>query len=247
MAVIARQTEAEVEHRWNEMAIMPFNSPIIEILPMCQRLEIRDEEEDWTGKSSTSERRKLRNRLNQRAYRRRKLGEKFQKEIPPIDCVAIIQRATELQHERYLGISLQRPSSSGSLHMCMNPFNRRHVVSAPNFESFIKMPLPSDQKLLTLLYFNLVRALTQNVFTLSLNPDDMNSELESPFAFTESRLAFEALPETLRPTELQKTIPHHAELDVFPFPKWRDNMLRRGWTHPKDYYCMAVWRRIGCD
>ena len=69
MAVIARQTEAEVEHRWNEMAIMPFNSPIIEILPMCQRLEIRDEEEDWTGKSSTSERRKLRNRLNQRAYR----------------------------------------------------------------------------------------------------------------------------------------------------------------------------------
>jgi hypothetical protein len=124
--------------------------------------------------------------------------------------------------------------------MCMNPFKRRHVVSAPNFESFIKMPLPLDQKLLTLLHFNLVRALTQNVFILSLNPDDMNSDLESPFTFTESRLGFEALPETLRPTELQKTIPHHAELDVFPFPKWRDNMLRQGWTHPKYDYCMDM-------
>jgi hypothetical protein len=69
VAVIARQTEAEVEHKWNEMAIMPFNLPIIEILPMCQRLEIKDGKEDWTGKSSTSERRKLQNRLNQRAYR----------------------------------------------------------------------------------------------------------------------------------------------------------------------------------
>lgn len=131
--------------------------------------------------------------------------------------------------------------------MCMNPFKRRHVVSAPNFESFIKMPLPSDQKLLTLLYFNLVRALTQNVFTLSLNPDDMNSDLESPFTFTESRLAFEALPETLRLTELQKTIPHHAELDVFRFPKWRDNMLRRGWTRPKDYYCTGVLYGVESD
>jgi hypothetical protein len=69
-AVIARQTEPETQLGWDGMATVPFNAPGIEILPMCQRSEIKDGKEDWTGKSSTSERRKLQNRLNQRAYRR---------------------------------------------------------------------------------------------------------------------------------------------------------------------------------
>ena len=55
-------------------------------------------------------------------------------------------------------------------------------MSAPNFESFLQTPLPSDQKLLTLLHFNLVRALMQNVFILNLDPDDMSLDQESPFA-----------------------------------------------------------------
>ena len=152
----------------------------------------------------------------------------------------MIQRAAELQSQRNLGGPLERPSSSESLHMCMNPFRRRHVVSAVNFESFLKTPLPSDQKLLTLMHFNLVRALTQNVFILSLNPDRMNSDLESPFTSADSEIWKHSLPETLRPTDLQKIVPHHPELDVFPFPMWRDNMLRKGWTHPKNDYCMDL-------
>lgn len=95
----------------------------------------------------------------------------------------------------------------------MNPFKRRHVVSALNFESFLKTPLPSDQKLLTLLHFNLVRALTQNVFILNLNPDDMNSDLESPFTSSQSGIKLEALPEMLRPTALQRTVSHHPEVE----------------------------------
>ena len=160
--------------------------------------------------------------------------------MPPFEYVSMIRRAVELRYQRDLGGPLERPPSSDSLHMCMNPFKRRHVVSAANFESFLKMPLPSDQKLLTLMHFNLVRALTQNVFILSLNPDKMNSELESPFTSAVSKPWMNALPETLRPTDLQKNVPHHPELDVFPFPRWRDNMLRRGWTQPKNDYCMDL-------
>lgn len=37
------------------------------VVPMAQRSEIRQANEDWTGKSSTVERRKLQNRLNKRA------------------------------------------------------------------------------------------------------------------------------------------------------------------------------------
>jgi len=42
----------------------------IDLLPMAQRLEMKDKTEDWTGKSNTAERRKLQNRLNQRAARK---------------------------------------------------------------------------------------------------------------------------------------------------------------------------------
>lgn len=41
----------------------------IELVPMRQRLNIKSETEDWTGKSDTTTRRKLQNRLNQRASR----------------------------------------------------------------------------------------------------------------------------------------------------------------------------------
>jgi hypothetical protein len=42
----------------------------IEVVPMPQRIEVKDIKEDWTGKSSTALRRKLQNRLNKRASRK---------------------------------------------------------------------------------------------------------------------------------------------------------------------------------
>lgn len=43
-------------------------APLIELSDMVQRREIRTASEDWTGKTSSAERRRLQNRLNQRAY-----------------------------------------------------------------------------------------------------------------------------------------------------------------------------------
>lgn len=129
--------------------------------------------------------------------------------------------------------------------MCVSPQKRRSVTSAPDFTSFIcareqnrgwTTPLPCDQKLLTLMHFNLVRALTQNVYLLGINPDDMNLDLQSPF-FETSGPGKEwngvdfwetALPETLRPTRLQRAVSHHPEIDVFPFPRYRDNLILAG-------------------
>jgi hypothetical protein len=42
--------------------------PLIKLSDMAQRREIRTASEDWTGITSSAERRKLQNRLNQRAY-----------------------------------------------------------------------------------------------------------------------------------------------------------------------------------
>ena len=46
-----------------------FQPSNIELVPMTQRLNIKNRKEDWTGKSDTALRRKLQNRLNQRASR----------------------------------------------------------------------------------------------------------------------------------------------------------------------------------
>ncbi len=72
-----------------------------------------------------------------------------------------------------------------------------------------------------------------------MNPDDMNLDLMSPFISFhddtgivrgESEMDFwdTTLPETLRPTRLQRTVPHHPEIDVFPFPRYRDNLILAG-------------------
>jgi hypothetical protein len=37
---------------------------------------------------------------------------------------------------------------------------------------------------------------------------------------------WDALPESLRPTALQKSVIHHPWIDLFPFPRMRDNALR---------------------
>ena len=115
-------------------------------------------------------------------------------------------------------------------------------MSAPNFESFLQTPLPSDQKLLTLLHFNLVRALMQNVFILNLDPDNMSLDQESPFADPQKRaeIKIDALPPMLQPTELQMTTPHHPEVDCFPFPEFRDNRIRYGATYPIEQYCLDL-------
>ncbi|KUJ16704.1 uncharacterized protein LY89DRAFT_561096, partial [Mollisia scopiformis] len=96
-----------------------------------------------------------------------------------------------------------------------------------------------DQKLLTLLHFNLVRALTELVLILRLDPDKMNDDIESPW-IEGSDLAVENLPETMRPTRLQREIPHHPEADMFPFPEYRDNLILAGKEVDDVELCMDI-------
>jgi Domain of unknown function (DUF3425) len=122
----------------------------------------------------------------------------------------------------------------------MKPYKRRQLLNSPHFSAFLHgTPLPSDQKLLTLLHFNLVRALMQNVFILNMDPDNMSLEQVSPFTDPEAGIKIEALPEMLRPTELQRTVKHHPELDLFPFPEFRDNRIRHGVGHV-EVYCLDL-------
>jgi len=128
------------------------------------------------------------------------------------------------------GFPLQKTKRpvNGSPILCMSLEARRSVTAAPSFESFVRIPLPVDQKLLTLLHFNLVRAFACNVALLGLAEEDLEGDVPSPFLCRERKIYLGLLPPSLRPTQIQMTMPHHAEVDAFPYPEYRDNVILAG-------------------
>ncbi|CZR66670.1 uncharacterized protein PAC_16571 [Phialocephala subalpina] len=204
----------------------------IVVEPMTQRSEVRDKEEDWTGKNSTALRRKLQNRLNKRASRRRK-NEALAAAVRREEYEDPIQKPAEQEFQRVSCLPLpttvhfdiaRRPYGHLPT-ICLQTNLRKRLTAAPSFADFLRFPLPVDQKLLTLLHFNLVRALTQNVHMLGLDPDRMNDDIESPWVDEKSGLKSELLPETMRPTRLQREVSHHPECDMLPFREYRDNLV----------------------
>ncbi|KAH8804675.1 hypothetical protein F5884DRAFT_421496 [Xylogone sp. PMI_703] len=203
-------------------------------LPVPQQYEIRDAGEDWTGKSNWVLRRKLQNRLNQRARRRRK-----QDKLNPYPSVANV---------------IQPPG------FCMHPISRLNVIRAASFSSFASSnmtPLSSDHYLLTLLHFNLVRAMTENILRLGINPDRMADDIPSPFvdgcgnltshSDSVSNKHISSFPPLLRPTQVQRTIPHHPEYDILPSARLRDNIILQQDTFDDVELCLDMIYGVDFD
>ena len=87
---------------------------------------------------------------------------------------------------------------------------------------------PRTDSLLSLVQFNMTRALVANAKTLGLTTRLMSRQARSHFASTGVESSFiDSLPPTLQPTIFQLTIPHHPWIDLLPVPQLRDNLLHR--------------------
>ena len=106
--------------------------------------------------------------------------------------------------------------------------NFGHVVSE-YVERNMAYRLPADH-LLSLIYYNVFRAFVLNIQCLGLSFDGMClDEYQSKFpTMSPDDPSLALLPPGLRPTELQRKIPHHPMWDIFPDPVLRDNALRYG-------------------
>jgi hypothetical protein len=104
-----------------------------------------------------------------------------------------------------------------------NFLSQQGIVSSPRLDP-----------LLTLIQFNVFRALVSNTFTLGFPVFWLSAEADSPFSFGESRCCS---PACLQPTVLQREMPHHPWIDLFPFPALRDNMLSQGEDLDDDDLC----------
>lgn len=102
------------------------------------------------------------------------------------------------------------------------------------------LPCPSSDLLLSLVQYNVFRALLLNVFTLGLTMEWLEDEAISPFCGSYATRPDDLYPESLRPTALQKKIEHHPWLDLFPDPQMRNNMISRLDTYDEDELCQSL-------
>ena len=200
---------------------------------MSQLAEAVDHQDDWTGVTSATERRRRQNRLNSRAFRRRKAQEQgiSQSRLSTAAAPSSIScRAEGLvscwSEDQQCIVSL--PVSNTTSHL---KNTRRPIVpytTSPTTLHKVLFPLSSDH-LITLLQYNVLRACLVNqdfISRLQLQDEERSSTALTVLPKYEASIVAELLPQSLRPTELQTTIPHAAWIDILPHPVVRDNLIR---------------------
>ncbi|KAF2008392.1 hypothetical protein BU24DRAFT_437934 [Aaosphaeria arxii CBS 175.79] len=186
-------------------------------------------EDDWTGKSSAKERRKLQNRLHQRAWR------------TPIflhnACTQLISPPPG-----YVGIGSATPETNShqlTLNNSVSPGKNAHqdlihfdgdtrtlgaissVTPICYANDIMNAPLSADHRLITLIQFNALRAFITNMsLTSSLNAIPTECHIQLSIVLPTPPQP----PPTFTPTKLQRLHPHPYWVDSVPSPTLRDNL-----------------------
>ncbi|PYH97499.1 hypothetical protein BO71DRAFT_318323 [Aspergillus ellipticus CBS 707.79] len=227
-----------------------------------------DEPDDvWAGLVDRKERRRRQNRLNQRAYRKRKQAEQRGDGavVRPKAGSRIAQSSSSSRSSSDADATEHRALSirSGS---SVDPVRQPQTVkmllenfSRVAYESYLQ-GCPAADHLLTLTRLNVFRAFVTNMTALGMRMDEQwchDDDALSLFNTTpQGSIDESTLPIALRPTKMQLRVPHHPWLDFFPLPRIRDNLvavcdrfddeelcmdIMGFWEHGSDSCSMLVW------
>ncbi|RAH58400.1 hypothetical protein BO85DRAFT_468117 [Aspergillus piperis CBS 112811] len=233
-------------------------SNTVTLRPMPQLEHLWTPEDDWTGVSDRIHRRRLQNRLNQRAYRKKHkatMGGSSSSTSTTQTQTLISHPSTTIHHHHHPTSSHSTPEEEeeDNHHCPLAPSNINipHIhktLTTLAIQSYLTNR-PRLEHLLSLSRLNVHRAINDNIRLLGmapahLRPDDALSIFNIPSPFPNIDLS--TLPESLRPTPLQRLIPHHPWLDFFPFPEMRDRLIVAAATGSldEDELCrdlMAFW------
>ncbi|KAJ5631596.1 uncharacterized protein N7484_011696 [Penicillium longicatenatum] len=154
----------------------------------------------WKTNTDPTERRRIQNRLNQRAYKLRKRQIRQRELIESSPRVQLCDT----------GFGMLVPSSAADARPVQHSFD---------------LPLTVDH-LLSLIHFNVWRALLTNSGSMRLS--HVFSTCPSAKGYFTPSLFPSEIPPSLRPTSLQLSVPHEPSIDFFPLPRLRDNLILMG-------------------
>ncbi|KAL2836872.1 hypothetical protein BJY01DRAFT_238087 [Aspergillus pseudoustus] len=149
------------------------------------------------GFTHPAARRRVQNRLNQRAYREYPAHHDF------ITC-----RLSRMQHQQCTFAPANRAVMS-------------YIRGVPETDHFLKM--------------------SKYGMTVEWVCEDNTVSI---FSLFRPHLSEDSIPQSSRPTLLQRAVPHHPWLDILPFPPMRDNLVRAGNSLDDDELCLdltAFW------
>ncbi|KAI1743106.1 hypothetical protein F4680DRAFT_392479 [Xylaria scruposa] len=194
--------------------------------------------DNWQGIGNVRERRRIQNRINQRARRSRRRREGIVSTDSPSHGSVVPVYPSQTPGNTQT--ALKRCVDFDNIVKEINVFDpesweTHSLVRA--FEALIysnwlaRAPRPA--LLPSLVRFNLARAIMANAKVLGLTSRQLDDEAVSYFNVTgpwPPNQNFEAgtLPPELQPTDLQRRTLHHPWLDLLPIPHMRDNLLRCG-------------------
>ncbi|KAJ5657306.1 uncharacterized protein N7484_000955 [Penicillium longicatenatum] len=229
------------------------SKPPIKLRRMPQQSAVYDPDEDWTGVTSSALRRRIQNRLNQRAYRARRveraqIGKQMNNSPqrhgtedtttstlihnhPSSQTTAIICTLSDAQH-------VHCTFAPPNVHSLMTDLEKRAL------EGYLSGS-PKTDLLISLSRLNVLKAAYENVLAMGMTAEWLcGDEITSIFSLQGPQFSEDKIPISLRPTALQRSTPHHPWLDVFPFPRMRDNLIRAGDHLNDDELChdlTAFW------
>ncbi|KAI9372823.1 hypothetical protein BJX61DRAFT_542333 [Aspergillus egyptiacus] len=210
---------------------------IIPLAHMPQQTHVWQADDDWSGIVDRKERRKLQNRQNQRKWRERRKAARL---TPGSDSVSASGSSTDSSTKKESEdppCARAPPDAAVLLREFEAAARRSYLLGSPRVEHLIGL-----QRL------NVHRAINENIRAIGMDADWMSSD-DSVSIFNLSTLnaplvSGTNIPESLRPTEIQKMVPHHPWLDFFPFPIMRDYLITASHLFDDEELChdlMAFW------
>ncbi|OAR01732.1 hypothetical protein LLEC1_08081 [Akanthomyces lecanii] len=200
-------------------------------------------EDSWTDVAAPSLRRLVQNRLNQRLSRQRKREKEEATGATRRPRGRPSKASTKATSTAIIpSISVEVPAK-----LCLpnNSSDVPHILATPEVYDFNILLLnlvenlstavlrrlscgdPSSDLLLHLTTLNSLRAVTYIMGMLDLPANEMHDEDSiSQFNSQSSAGRRRLLPPSLQPTAAQRAVAHHPWIDVFPFPSFRDSLLR---------------------